>query len=54
MLHSAKRKIPKEFWGIGIRIEDDVRVKANGCEVLSHKAPKEVKEIESLVGSIYD
>ena len=47
-------KIPKEFWGIGIRIEDDVRVKANSCEVLSHKAPKEVKEIESLVGSIYD
>ena len=43
--------IPKEFWGIGIRIEDDVCVSELGCEVLSRLAPKEVKDIEDLVGA---
>mgnify|MGYP002132632812 FL=1 len=37
--------------GIGIRIEDDVAVTAQGHHVLSAKAPKAVAEIEALVGS---
>lgn len=35
--------------GIGIRIEDDVLVTREGCEVLSKDAPKGVKEIEALM-----
>ncbi|MES2909366.1 MAG: Xaa-Pro aminopeptidase [Pseudomonadota bacterium] len=37
--------------GIGIRIEDDVAVTAQGYHVLSAQAPKAVAEIEALVGS---
>lgn len=42
---------PSEFRGIGIRIEDDILVTANGYENLTKDAPKEVNEIEDLVGS---
>jgi len=35
--------------GIGIRIEDDVLVTANGAEVLTRDVPKEIDEIEQLM-----
>jgi Xaa-Pro aminopeptidase len=38
--------IPKEFRGIGIRIEDDLLVTAGGTEVLTAGTPKTVDEIE--------
>jgi Xaa-Pro aminopeptidase len=46
---SDSRGVAKKWWGIGIRIEDDVLVTSKGCEVLTRDAPKEVDEIEALM-----
>jgi Xaa-Pro aminopeptidase len=40
------------FKNIGIRIEDDVLVTANDPKVLSKNCPKEIPELENLVGSV--
>ncbi|TPV93642.1 MAG: M24 family metallopeptidase [Myxococcales bacterium FL481] len=42
---------PAAFRGIGIRIEDDVLVREDGPEVLSHAVPKAIDELEAIVGS---
>jgi Xaa-Pro aminopeptidase len=41
--------IPEELWNIGIRIEDDVLITAQGNEVLTRDAPKTVQEIEEVM-----
>ena len=41
--------VPQEYWHIGIRIEDDVLVTADGYTILSAAAPKTVAEIEELM-----
>jgi Xaa-Pro aminopeptidase len=43
---------PQKFRGIGIRIEDDIRVTQNGCEILTTAAPKEISELEAIIGKI--
>jgi Xaa-Pro aminopeptidase len=43
--------LPAEFRGIGIRIEDDVLVTADGHEVMTRGVPKEVEEMEALIGT---
>jgi Xaa-Pro aminopeptidase len=41
--------LPAAYHGFGIRIEDDVLVKADGYEVLSADIPKEIDEIEKVM-----
>ncbi len=41
--------VPKHFWNIGIRIEDDVLITKTGNEVLSKNAIKTVADIEALM-----
>ena len=41
--------VSKEYYNIGIRIEDDILVTSDGYIVLSDKAPKEVNEIEKVM-----
>jgi Xaa-Pro aminopeptidase len=40
--------VPDRFRGVGIRIEDDVVVTAEGRRVLTDKVPKQIEEIEEL------
>ncbi|MCE8010287.1 Xaa-Pro aminopeptidase [Halomonas daqingensis] len=47
----ADEDIPLAYRGIGIRIEDDVAVTAEGHEVLTADVPKRVAEIEALMAS---
>jgi Xaa-Pro aminopeptidase len=37
--------------GFGIRIEDTVLITKDGCDVLTKDVPKEIDEIEKLMGS---
>lgn len=41
--------VDKKWHFTGIRIEDDVLVTKDGCEVLTEAAPKEIDEIEALM-----
>lgn len=41
--------VPQEYWNIGIRIEDDAIVTADGCELISRDVPVEAAEIEALM-----
>ncbi len=41
---------PQKYRGIGIRIEDNVRVTSNGVENMTTSVPKEISDIEKVVG----
>ena len=47
----AHQNIPKQWHGIGIRIEDDVLVTQQGHDVLTQDAPKDPAAIETLMAS---
>jgi Xaa-Pro aminopeptidase len=42
-------RVPKEFWNIGVRIEDEVLVTAKAAEVLTGALEKTPEAVESLV-----
>ncbi len=44
------RRVPKQFRGIGIRIEDDVLITRKGPVVLTNGLPKGIREIERACG----
>ncbi|MGC3980012.1 MAG: Xaa-Pro aminopeptidase [Steroidobacteraceae bacterium] len=48
---AAGSKVPKRWWNIGIRIEDDVLVTKDGCEVLTGALAKEPDDVERLMAS---
>jgi Xaa-Pro aminopeptidase len=41
-------KIPEEFRGIGVRIEDDMLITEDGHENLTHLVPRKIEEVEDL------
>ena len=41
--------VPEAYWNIGIRIEDDVLVTQQGCELLTRGVPVAPDAIEALM-----
>ncbi|MBL7669181.1 MAG: aminopeptidase P family protein [Bdellovibrionaceae bacterium] len=41
---------PAKYRGIGIRIEDNIRVTRQGCENMTSTAPKEIHDLEKVIG----
>lgn len=41
--------LDKKWWGIGIRIEDDILITEKSNKVLTSKVPKTIKEIEAIM-----
>lgn len=44
-------EVPERWAGIGIRIEDDVLVSSKGPVILSADCPKEIEELENIIGT---
>ncbi len=50
-LNPENEDVPEQYRGIGIRIEDDILITADGHTNLSGHIPKDPDEIEAIVGS---
>jgi len=46
---AGTKGVSKRFWNIGVRIEDDVAVTRDGCEVLTAGVPTDPDAIEALM-----
>ena len=48
---AASEDIDPKWWNIGVRIEDDVLITESGPVILSGEVPRQIDEVEALMGS---
>jgi Xaa-Pro aminopeptidase len=46
--------VPEEFRGIGVRIEDDIRITDGECEWLSKDTPRQIDEVEAWMAEVWN